>query len=213
MATVYVEDTYEFAVQGRLSGKPCINVFHVRIDGQPLIDDLAEAKNDFLTSWQDFVMDEVTSNYTLEGLKVSYLGTGTGTSALFAPLSGKRAAGSITQPACAPNTAVLINKISESRGRGRRDGRVFLGGVPEQDTFDNGTISSTAQQAYQNAFDDLYDRVTAGVLIPSFEIEFVIPESTPASRTPGPQSVTIPARKVSGFSVQALMATQRARLR
>jgi hypothetical protein len=109
--------------------------------------------------------------------------------------NGTAAAGLQTGSASPPNCALLIKKLSALGGRANR-GRMYVPGLPEAVVDEAGSIDSTFRASAQTRFNNFAAALATATADP------VILHDGPADPTP-----------ITAFTVQALSATQRRRLR
>lgn len=100
--------------------------------------------------------------------------------------------------ALAPNTAVLVAKITEDGGRAGR-GRLYWPAAEENTVSSAGILSPTPIANLQTAFNTFRNQLSAGDLPP-----VVLHQ---------PGSPIVEPSPITAFTVQALVATQRRRLR
>lgn len=115
-------------------------------------------------------------------------------------------AGTVTGEPAMMNTAVLIRKVTELFGR-RHQGRMFMPGVAENHVQDGRNLPAANLTAYQNAINSWATNSTAvaGVGEP-----FILHSEGGVNEPP---IGTTPPSLITRFAVQALLATQRRRLR
>lgn len=144
--------------------------------------------------WQSAGMDDAMSaSVTLDSILVKLGPNATGASALV-PVG---VAGS--QPASgSPAVSLLVQKLTGFGGRQGR-GRLYIPGVSESLIDPSGVIAGGLVSTAQAAFDDFFDKLTADDLVPVLLHAETSPVSTPYH--------------MDGFSVAAIAATQRRRIR
>lgn len=94
------------------------------------------------------------------------------------------------------NTSVLVRKTTAIGGR-RGRGRWYFMGANELDSSDGAFLDTGPRNAYQGAFTNMFNDLVADLLNP-----VVLHDTAAVAPTP-----------ITGFSVQARLATQRRRLR
>lgn len=151
---------------------------------------------DCYDAWGDNICPQQTSSTALLSCLVK-LGPGNlGASAEF---SGP-ATGGVDVPTLPSNVAVLVRKVTASGGRANR-GRMFVPGMAEGSVSNTGTIGSPTLPNWQAAFDQMQSDLEGSSGIENLRV--LHDESSP---------VATPTVQVS-YAVQALVATQRRRLR
>lgn len=112
------------------------------------------------------------------------------------------AAGTATGDTLPVNTSMLVKKVTALGGRHNR-GRCYmpLVGLDESDIDDNGMIASGELTSQQGRWDTFFDELVAADVVPCLF-------HYPYTGTPEP-----PETNLTGFVVQAQVATQRRRLR
>lgn len=155
-----------FAVNGRLNGQDCINLFDVRID-----DDVVATRNDLiwgtagdlLNQWHDHVLPLLVNTY--QAVSVSWVdldnaagGTGSrqSTDEHVWPASASTIA-----PALPNHTYAKMVKNLEGKTRAQRNGALRLGGLAEGETIPGSpnTWETATRAALNAAFEDLKDGI------------------------------------------------------
>lgn len=213
MAVVYSENIIEIAVVQDFAGKPAVNVVHMWFDSELGTDTMEDVVGDFRDNWQDHMMDLQVATASIIRFDWRSLDPSDSSVGTIQPDSAKALVGQRAGLAGTPNQAYLIHKNTDSRPRGRRDGRIYLAGVGEGDVESSGlidagfvTLANTALASFYNGISDTSGSAS-GDRYPA------VLETTPASRTPGTQTVTIGSRRITSFTIDPLLATQRDRLR
>lgn len=213
MAIVYSNRIIEIAAVGTVGTKPHVNVWHMWFDSELGTDTKVAVVEDFRNNWQDHVMSFLADSYKIQEFAWRSLDTNDASNGVVQPDGVKRTQGALAEPALPPNVALLIEKNTDNRPRGRRDGRSFLGGYPEGRTGQAGellaadiTTINTALAAFYNGISDTSGSAS-GDRYPA------VLETTPASRAKGTTAVTIGSRRVTSITVDPVVSTQRDRLR
>lgn len=133
-----------------------------------------------------------SSNITLEEVYVKFGSNATGAAGIFTVGS----AGSLGTGTVPPQVALLVRKNTGSGGR-RGRGRFYVPGLVETDVDENGVVQGPDVAAWQDAMDAFYAQLVVDDIPPhllhSDDVE--------------------PPYLITSFTVDALTATQRRRLR
>lgn len=213
MATVYSPNIIEIAVMQKHNTVTAVNVWHMWFDPELGSDTVEDVVGDFRDNWQDHILDMQTSEVVVEEFRWRSLDPSSGAMGVIAPDPAKATSGQASGTTMPPNVALLLHKRTSDRLRGQRDGRSFLAGVSEGDVNGRGTITPATRSGWQVSVDAFYNGISdtsgsaAGDRYPA------VLNTTPASRAPGSQSVTISSRRVTSIQLDALVSTQRDRLR
>lgn len=211
MALVFAQNVCEMAIKATYAGRPHVNVLHFFND-EGAVSDAGKAR-DVLNAWQDHILSFLQSAYVLNSADWRSLDPDDQNSGTLTPDPAKNQAGTQAAPGAPPNVAYLIRKQSENRPRGRRDGRIFLGGVNENAVTDAGVIIPEFFDAINVDLGEFIDSVNDDVFGAGGGSGLCVLETTPASRAPGTQQVTVSSRPIIGLAVDQLVSTQRDRLR
>lgn len=211
MAIVYSQDVVEIAVVAELAGRPHVNVMHIKND-EGSQSDVAKVR-DFANNWQDHMLGFISIEYVLKSFEWRSLDPDDSNVGTLAPDAAKNVTGLVAGDVESPNVSLLIHKRTLNRPRGRRDGRLFLGGVPTIHTFANGNLTTTLTDAANTALTAFVDGVNDTAWAGGAGGGLVVLETTPASRVPGTTPVTIGSRAVIQMVCDTRAATQRDRLR
>lgn len=211
MAIVFVENGIEIALRGEHSGRPVVNVLHFANDEGAQSD--AAKMQDVVNNWQDHMMEFLDAAYTFLGADWRSLDPDDLNQGTIAPDTAKRTAGALTGQALPPNVAFLVKKVTNNRQRGQRDGRMFLAGVPAAVVGEAGDITPGNVTEYQGYLDLFLDGVNDDAWGAGGGSGLIVLNTTPASRMPGTQEVTLTYRSVSSLVLDAKVSTQRDRLR
>jgi hypothetical protein len=212
MAIVFSQDTVEIAVVGLIGFKPHVNVWHMHALEDPTTSDV-DAVKDFANNWQDHLIPLMNRQYKLQHFAWRSIDPDDNNTGVLSPDLTKAIQGP-DQALCLPfNTAYLIHKRTQNRPRGRRDGRMFLSGVSEGKADDYGEVLDTTQAAWNTALAAFLEGIT-DVSVTSGKDQYpVVLETTPASRAPGAQPVTVAGRRINRLVMDRTVASQRDRLR
>jgi hypothetical protein len=213
MAVVFAENVIEVAVIGTYAGRPTANVLHIGSEEGVNASD-ADAVLDFANNWQDHIVPLQTGAYTLLNFEWRSLDPADSNVGTLPPVAGKPINGAAAASVGAvPSVAYLIRKNTANRPRGRSDGRIYLPGVPEDQVDNAGVLSSAQRNNVVTGIDAFYAGVTDNPIGSDVNRWLVVLETTPLSRAPGTQSVTVGSRRVTSLTVDQKVATQRRRLR
>jgi hypothetical protein len=174
-----------------------------------------EVVRDFANNWQDHMLANLSQQYVLEAFNWLSLDPDDNNVGTLQPDPAKAVTGLETNITAPPNVAILIHKNTDNRPRGARDGRSYMGGVPENLVGANGVVDpgfvAEWNAGLQLFLDGISDDITIGA--GTSRQHPVVLETTPASRAPGINEVLVNAREVTSLTLDGLAATQRDRLR
>lgn len=213
MATVYVPNVIEIAVEQSQGGRPVVNVWHMWFDAELGTDTIEDVVGDFRDNWQDHVTASQSNDISLIGFSWRSLDPDNSSLGNVGLATGKASAGQMNLPAAPPNVAMLLHKVTDNRPRGRRDGMSFIAGLAEGHVNGAGVLDTTWRSAYQTNFNSFYNGISDTSGTASGDRYPVVLETTAASRAPGTQPVVIGSRRVTSLVVDQRAATQRDRLR
>lgn len=216
MAIVYAQNVIEIAVKQTYSGRPAVNVWHMFHDQELTGGDKESVVRDFANNWQDHVMGLQVNTVTLDSFDWRSLDPLDGTVGTLTPDPAKNTAGQDTAAGMPPNVAILVHKNTSSRPRGRRDGRCYIVGVSETAADNAGVVPQGGVDFWNDYLSDFYNGISdTGTVVGGWDGDSypVVLETTPASRAPGTAQVTVNSRRVTSITADALLATQRERLR
>lgn len=214
-----------FAARGLFAGRQVVNVFDMRIDttGSTMsrLDAIEDQAKVLIESIVDHIVPRQVGEFAWQDVTWVDLddedgptGSGqAGNGGTSFPDSGNVAAAGIP-----PNSAVLMTKAVPSQ-RGRRNGRTYWCGVPESDTSSTSGQSLTggALTTWQTAADDFLASMNQDGDATTYDSRMCVVHiltrgpDTPEGN-PGPP-LTGDSRDVAEVPVDALLATQRRRLR
>lgn len=213
MAIVYSPRVIEIAVNQTVGEQEVVNVWHMQWSSEDSASAAEGMVEDFRNNWQDHILDIQCIAVKLVSFEWRVLDPTNSDVGLVLPDPVKPVEGQIATPMTPPNVAWLIHKNTDNRPRGRRDGRSYLCGLPESAVSDTGTIEAASVASANTTLQAFYDGISDSGVFVSGEGWPVVLETTPASRAPGTQSVTISSRRVTSLTMDARAATQRERLR
>lgn len=220
MAITYSPLVIEVAVIQTIHGQPAVNVLHQRAVDETWPKSPAAMARDVANNWQDHVIVNQTDNTALLRFEWRSIDPDDNQTGVILPDPAKNVTGTQPAPAAPPNVAYLVRKPTASRPRGRRDGRMYLTGVHEGAVDGAGIVETVFRNAVQENLDNFYNGVSDTGTFTNNGHYPVVLETTPASRLtkkenggvePPPQ--TIGSRRVTGFKIDSMVATQRDRLR
>lgn len=211
MAIIYADQVSELAIRATYAGREHVNVLHY-VNDETALSDAAKAK-DILDNWQDHIMEFLDSDYSLSEADWRSLDRDDRNQGTVVPDATKRVAGGVAGQGLPPNCTWLVKKITNDRGRGQRDGRMFISGVPGANVFDTGVIAPAWVTNMQTAVDAFLDGVNDDGFGVGGGSGLVVLNTTPASREKGTMEVDLTFRTVGSLVVDSKIATQRDRLR
>lgn len=221
-----VNGVCRYTAVGLYSGRETANIFDIRIDttGSTMArnDAIEEQAAILIESISDHLTPVQVNDFTWDHVEWVDLDDEDGSTGSTQDGTGGvtwQDAGNITTAPMPGNVSVLVNK-SVTAARGRRNGRLYVCGVPEADTADASPNSLSGGQltVWQDACDDLLASINQdGDPFSSFTSRLcVVHILTRAAPLPGQElgsPLTGDSRDVSALSVQGMLATQRRRLR
>lgn len=211
MAKIFAQDVIEIAVVGTVAGRPHVNVLHVRNDEAGGSD--VSKVEDFRNNWQDHIVPNLTTAYTLSQFEWRSLDPSEGDVGTISPDPAKPVAGLGTDAAAPPNVAYLVKKETSGRQRGQRDGRMFLSGISEVSIDQSGIIAGATVNAIQDRLNLFVSGVNDSNWAGTVGSGLVVLNTTPESRAPGLHEVTLTTRPVISMKLDPMVSTQRDRLR
>lgn len=214
-----------FTVNGTVGGRPVANIIDMFLDTTGSTTSREEAcfaqAGIVLNEWSDHVLNWATSNYSAESVSWVDLDDEDGTTGLRTQTDQETwpQQGAETQAPTAPNAAMLVNKEIQG-GRTRRNGRLYIYGVPETHTQSGNAGLLTAEflaarrDDMESMLGNLNQDEGGAFEYESFVVVVHILTRGPdgPNGTPGPP-LTGDHRQVNALTVQQLLATQRRRLR
>lgn len=216
MAIVFSDNVIEIAVIQSHAGRPVVNVWHMSHTQELTGGDKESVVRDFANNWQDHILDIQVQELDLIEFQWRSLDPGDSTVGTLSPDPAKSISGQNTAPPASPNVALLVEKRTNNRPRGRSDGRCYLAGVGEGFIDAAGaltpamvTLANSTLAAFYNGISD------SGTVVGGWDGDSfpVVLETTAASRAPGTQPVTINSRRVTSLVIDPVAATQRERMR
>lgn len=197
-----------------------VNIWDMRIDTTGTITDRAEAIEDqagiLINQWTADIMAELANNLIFTSVSWVDLDSATGS------VGSRTSSGTVTLPytgqvtageAAAPNLALLVKKVAEAQ-RGARSGRTYLCGLTEGMTTDADPTRVTSGQLalFQAAVSDFLTNVDQSTgAAGEYDSSSVVVTTT--SRDASGRPLTGIGRDIVSLQPQALLATQRRRLR
>lgn len=213
MAIVYSDNIIEIAVIQSYAGRPAVNVWHMWFSPEGGSDTKTAVVEDFRDNWQDHIMLFQDNGVSIQRFEWRSLDQNDNEVGIVLPDSGKRLVGGQATPGAPPNVAVLLKKGTDSRPRGRRDGRAYIVGVAEDSIGEDGSLTGSLFTTMQTEAAAFYNGISDTATFPSGDRYPAVLETTPASRAPGSTPVVIGSRRVTSITVDPKVATQRERLR
>lgn len=211
MAIIFSQDIIEVAIKARYAGRPVVNVIHMFNDesggsDQSKVEDLRD-------NWQDHILPPLNAEYVLDVFEWRSLDPDDANAGTVAPDPGKPTVGGAISQGMPPNVSYLIHKVTINRPRGKKDGRIYLPGVGEPATEEDGALLPSQLTAWAAILDDFL----AGVNDTDFAVGsgsyMAVLEIPPEARVAGTQPVNVDHRGVGQLVMDARLATQRGRLR
>lgn len=213
MAIVYSTRVIEIAVIQSFIGRPVVNVWHMYNDSEMWGDNPEAAVEDFRDNWQDHMTEMSTSDLVIDSFEWRSLDPADNRLGTVEPDTGKPLTGQVVGNSAPPNVAYLIKKNTANRPRGRRDGRSFICGVPETYVANSGALEGTTATVINGFLSSFYNGISDSSVNWAGDSYPVVLETTPASRAPGTNPVTIGSRRVTSITCDPVVSTQRDRLR
>lgn len=213
MAIVVSEGVIEISVQGEVAGRPWASVWHMRNEGGGVIpaDEPEAVVEDFRNNWQDHMMGNLDNDVSVTAFVWLSLNSADGQTGVVLPDPSKPVNGGINSGAAPPNVSWLINKTA-SGGRGTRNGRAYLPGVPEAGVDDAGGVEPAYITGWVPALADFLSGISDGGGLDPARYPVVL--RRPAeSRIPGTQIVEVDSSRITALTLDSRVATQRRRLR
>lgn len=210
MAIIFSDNVTEVAVQHLVSGRPSVNVLHVKTDTLLGDFDPEETARDLLDNWQDHLMALMTDNVSLTGCAFRSLDEGSGASGFLLPDDTKPSNGGQEGNASPPNVAWLVRKEVTNRARSERNGRMYIAGVEEDGVSAAGMVVGDYPTLWSDALEDFLSGVNGGVLAANRLVVLTIPK---AARVKGDAEFTVGTNDVSRLVLDPMVATMRKRLR
>lgn len=209
------ERVIRVAVEGTRNGRQIVTVLHYQSLVNGLSTGMVNAQiNRLRDAWQLSAMDSLPANYTFTGGNVLSLDPDYIESFAFFPNTANPVVGAIGTPYSPPNVAWLVNKVTSTGPRGFRGGRIFMPGTSDDYVQNDGTLTAAIITVNQTAVDAFYNATVGtfsgedwALVIPSWQGLLSPPPEAPTVVT---ADAIIP---VDELQVQALVATQRRRLR
>lgn len=213
MALILSPGVIEIAVVQVYAGRPAVNVWHMWRSDEVEPDNLDQegVARDFADNWQDHMLDLVTTDLQVIEFRWRGLSSSSSPSGTLLPDPAKQTVGGVVGQGASPQVALLVEKKT-SRPRGKRDGRSYHVGVPEDAVFSGGVIlaaSVTSWNTQLQLFLDGTSDVGTGVT-DHYPVVLEVPAE---ARVPGTQEVVVSHRRITGLSLDARIATQRRRNR
>lgn len=175
---IVIDGVIRFSVIGDLSGEACVNIIDVDVNtatGQTREEACFQIAGDILNNWTDHILPNLSGAYT--ALEVRWVdlnsadgstGSRTDTSAETWPQPGARSGSPLPN-----NTYAKVRKILAGKSRTERAGTLRLGGILEEDTIggvDNNVLASSAQNAYNTAFQAFADGINQDPPLPGHQL-------------------------------------------
>lgn len=211
MAIVYAQNVVEVAIRAKVAGREHVNVLHLHNDEGAQSD--AAKVRDLANNWQDHVLPQISGQYALMDFAWRSLDPDDQNVGVVIPDPAKAVIGGAAGPILPPSSCFLIKKQTANRPRGRRDGRIYISGVPETSVDDAGAVSAGHRSSLDTAFAAFLDGVSDDQWGVGGGSGLCVLETTPASRQAGTAPVTITWRAITGFTCDQTIAHQRDRVR
>lgn len=213
MAVVYSPNVIEIAVVQTQASRPVVNVWHMHWQAEWSGENIADLVEDFRDNWQTHITPNQASALVLNEFRYRSLSAGNGTVGVMDPDPGNNTQGQRSAAAASVNTAWLVEKRTNNRPRGRRDGRCYLAGVTEESIDAGGNLTSQYLTDLNGSLQSFLDGISDAGWNAAGDKYPVVLETTPASRAPGTQSVTIGSRRITALVLDPVAGTQRDRMR
>lgn len=215
-----VDSVVRFSVNGSMvgSGRTTANIVDVWLEDAG--GDEIRAQNvltlaeKVLDSWDDNIRPKQVDELTLQSVSWVDLNDENGSTGTISTTASNTwpAAGGTAGEAVAFNTSILVRKAIVA-DRSRRQGRMYVPGIPEADVASGYTLTGTARPLWQAEFDDFFNDLQGTITnggVPYDHYPAVVHVLT---RDANENPLTGDSREVTAFSVQQVLATQRRRLR
>ncbi len=214
MARMRSQNVLQIAVEAKVSGRIHVNVWHMLADEEPTRSD-EDVVRDFANNWQDHMLGNLSQQYVLEAFNWLSLDPDDNNVGTLMPDPAKAVTGLETNITAPPNVALLIHKNTDNRPRGARDGRSYMGGVPENLVGPSGVVDPAFVTEWNAGLQLFLDGISDDASVGGVQSRQhpVVLETTPASRAPGINEVLVNAREITSLTLDPLAATQRDRLR
>lgn len=210
-----VPDVCRFAVNQHWSnGRKVVNVLDMRIFNENLTTTRNEAIEDqaeiISNRWSVDVFAHLANNLVMETVSWVDLNSSSGSTGSVAFESGDTGA-EPTDQAYQPNTAFLVSKVIGGHARGARNGRMYLAGMHEGQSADDGSLVISDVQTDLDSFFGNINQDN-GLTDPAYTSRLCVVHlgpkpAGPDDDWPGTSS------DVTQLVVQPVAATQRRRLR
>jgi hypothetical protein len=207
-------------ILGAIGGHTCDNVWWMYADENEPLDGRPRAVTEAMTQlcheWSTQILQLVTNTYEFLGVDWVDYDTADGITGHTAPASGDPITGSAPGSGSAPAVAMLVQK-QISGGRGTKNGRCYLAGIPEGNVDPMGVLASDYLAASQTVWDTFLTNMTNGVgdglTFPSHLVTVTWPTIVVGGkRKPDPDGVGVP-HDINTLTVASTVATQRRRQR
>lgn len=214
MAVLVVPNTIEITAHGTVSGRPWASVWGMTNGaGISVGSEVEDVVKDFANNFQDHIMAMLNAVVILDGFRYVSLNSASGQTGTMAPDPGKRTAGAGTNQPTSPNVTLLVRK-GASGGRGKRSGRSYLPGVHEGEIDGAGRLSPDYVAANNEMLQDFLDGVSDSDSTGTEGNRYPCVIHRPAAaREPGEDVVQGSQSRITTLTCDALVATQRRRLR
>lgn len=208
MAELIVNDVVQVAIQGLLGGRACVSVFHVDAS-RPIIGNSQDIAEKVLGAWQEHLVPNFSSSYTVTGATYIDLDSLTGDSGSIGPVPGQPAVGGQAN-GTSPQVALLVRKNVSASPRGVSF-RLFLPPCSDAQVGPTGLLDAGYRAALQADLDSFRSDVdeAEGVGQSEWHLCCVSYPRGDDGKVNGPGS----KYDLTDFELLGQVATQRRRLR
>lgn len=206
MAQLSVDNVVRYTIKGRWSsGRPIVNLMDMHVEGAALgstrDDQIVAVAEDVRNAWQDHIIPNISSSYTMEGVDYLDMNGLNGIVGSVLPDVTRPLVGGQQTDSNAPNVSAVIEKQTGGGRRGEKPGRMFLAGLGDARVDNNGIILAIWRQQLDEAFQDFLESIDDGGVaeVPHYPVVVHVKSET--------------ATRVTGFVTQPIIGQQRRRLR
>lgn len=196
------DNVVECSIMGRWTNtKPMVTVLHLYRTEK----DAVEVAEDVRNNWQDHIVPALPNNYTFDGIRYRDRDELDDSTGFVIPDPAKALVGAGTSESAPPNCSVLVKKRITTTAQ-KRSGRMYLPPCQENEINEDGTIVASKVTQLNDLLSDFHSGLEdAGGLGALDQYICVVHKvESPAES---------PISRVTAFTVDPLLATQRRRLR
>lgn len=221
MAPLVMNTICRYTIEGLYTGNAYANILDMHIDTtgttQSREDAIEQVAEDIWNNWCDHILNLQDGNTSVTSVSWVDLDTDEGTTG---SISGTTANplpqnGAVTGQGAPGNVSGLVTKTAPGGGRKTRNGRWYIVGIPEATTDDANANSLT--NAAVTAWNSALDSFRTGVEDPGSATEAsrfpVVLHTENTGTVEDPNIIATGYNEITDFAMNALLATQRRRLR